>query len=140
MIFWFRLYGKKVIQIVLRKRETCVLCNIQIVVIVFHSAHGIRFKLVPNCEQSMLNTKSLQVLLRKGISILKGLKVSSLTCKSAFYRPELNAKVRPHGIEFLKWNWNPWSIPMEVKQRLRNIQEKWGHLSSYHVYSHAYSL
>ena len=136
MIFWFRLYGKKVIQIILRKRKTCVLCNIQIIVIVLHSAHGIRFKLVPNWEQSMLNTKSLQVLLRKGIPILKGLKVSSLTCKCAFYRPELNAKVGPHGIEF----WNPWNIPMEVKQSLRNIREKWGHLSSYHVYSHTYSL
>ena len=31
----------------------------------FHSAHGIRFKLVSNWEQSMLYAKSLQVLHRK---------------------------------------------------------------------------
>ena len=32
--------------------------------------------------------------------MLTGLKVSSLACKCAFYRPEHNAKERPHGIEF----------------------------------------
>ena len=50
----------------------------------------------------MLYTKSLQVLHRKGISMLTGLKVSSLTCKCVFYGPELNAEARPHGIEFCK--------------------------------------
>ena len=58
----------------------------------FHSAHGIRFKLVSNWEQSMLYTKSLYVLHATGISMLTGLKVLSLTCKCVFYRPELNAK------------------------------------------------
>ena len=58
----------------------------------FHSAHGIRFKLVSNWEQSMLYTKSLQVLHRKGMSMLTDLKVPSLTCKCVFYRPELNVK------------------------------------------------
>ena len=53
-------------------------------------------------EQSMLYTKSLQVLHRKGISMLTGLKVSSLTCKCVFYRPELNAKVGAHATEFCK--------------------------------------
>ena len=48
----------------------------------------------------MLNTKSLKVLHRKGISMLTGLKVSSLTCKFVFYRPELNAKAGAHRIEF----------------------------------------
>ena len=62
----------------------------------FHSAHGIRFKLVSNWEQSMLHTKSLQVLHRKGIYILKGLKVSSLSCKCVFHRPEVNAKAGAH--------------------------------------------
>ena len=66
----------------------------------FHSAHGIRVKLVSNWKESMLYTKSLQVLHRKGISMLTGLKVSSLTCKCVFYRPELNAKAGPHVIEF----------------------------------------
>ena len=41
----------------------------------------------------------LKVLHRKWISILTGLKVSSLTCKCVFYGPEINAKAGPHG-----WN------------------------------------
>ena len=50
-------------------------------------------------------TKSLQVSHRKGISMLTGLEVSSLTCKCVFYGPELNAKAVPHGLEFSKpWN------------------------------------
>ena len=32
--------------------------------------------------------------------MLTGLKVSSLTRKCVFYRPELNAKGEPHGIKF----------------------------------------
>ena len=61
-----------------------------------------------NWEQSMLYTKSLQVLNRKGISMLTALKMSSLTCKCVFYRPELNAKGGPRGIEFCKpWNETP---------------------------------
>ena len=43
----------------------------------------------------MLYTKILQVLHRKGISMLTGLKVSCLTCKPVFYRPEPNAKAGP---------------------------------------------
>ena len=66
------------------------------------SAHGIRFKFVSNWEQSILYTKSLQVLYRKGISMLTGLKVSSMTCKCVFYRPEFNAKAGAYGIEFCK--------------------------------------
>ena len=50
----------------------------------------------------MLYTTSMQVLHREGISMLTGLKVSSLTCKCVFYRPELNAKTESHGIEFCK--------------------------------------
>ena len=44
----------------------------------------------------MLHTKSLQVVHRKETSMLTGLKVSSLTCKCVFSRPELNAKVVAH--------------------------------------------
>ena len=40
----------------------------------------------------MLYTKSLQVLHRKGISMLTDLKVFSLRCKCVFYKPELNSK------------------------------------------------
>ena len=78
----------------------------------FHSAYEIMFKLVSNWEQSMLYTKSLQILHRKGIPIITGLKVSSVTCKCAFYRPELNAKVGAHEIEF----WKLWNIPLERAQ------------------------
>ena len=39
-----------------------------------------------NWEQSMLYTKSLQDLHRKGISKLTDLKMSSLTYKCVFYR------------------------------------------------------
>ena len=34
--------------------------------------------------------------------MLTTLKVSSLACKCVFYRPEQNAKERPHGTEFFK--------------------------------------
>ena len=87
----------------------------------FHSAHGIRVKLVPNWKESMLYTKSLQVLHRKGISMLTGLKVSSLTCKCVFYRPELNAKAGPHGIEFCK-PWNKTYQWIELKEYMRKME------------------
>ena len=76
------------------------MCNI--IETVFHSAHGIWVKLVSNWEQSMLCTKILQVLHKKGIYMLTGLKVFSLTFKYVFYRLKLNAKAEPHGIEFGK--------------------------------------
>ena len=44
--------------------------------------------LVSNSELNMLYTTSLQMLCRKGISMLTGLKVSSLACKCVFYRPK----------------------------------------------------
>ena len=81
----------------------------------FHSAHGIRFKLVSNWEQSMLYTKSLQVLHRKGISMLAGLKVSSLTCKYVFYRPEL----------MQRWN------PIELNFASLEIKHQWIELKEY---------
>ena len=62
-----------------------------------------------NWEESMLYTKSLQVLHRKRISLLTGLKVSSLTCEYVFYKPEHNAKAGGHGIEFCK----PWNMSMD---------------------------
>ena len=73
-----------------------------------------------NWEQSMLYTKSLQVLHRKGISMLTGLKVSSLTCKCVFYRPELNAKAGPHVIEFCK-PWNETYQWIELKEYTRKM-------------------
>ena len=45
-----------------------------------------------NGEQSMLYTKSLHVLHRKGVSMLTGLKMSYLTCKCVFYGQELNER------------------------------------------------
>ena len=63
-------------------------------------------------------TKSSKNLARKKVSMLTGLKVSSLTCKCVFYRTEHNAKWGSHGTEF----WKP-----------RNEENKFI-LSSYHVY------
>ena len=68
----------------------------------------------------MLYTKSLQVLHRKGISMLAGLKVSSLTCKYVFYRPELNTKAGPHGIDFCK-PWNETCQWIELKEYTRKM-------------------
>ena len=68
----------------------------------FHSAHGIKVKLVSNLKQSILYNKNLQILRRKGIPTLTGLKKFSLTCKCEFYKQELHAKGRSHGIEFCK--------------------------------------
>ena len=56
----------------------------------FHSAHEIRVKLVSNWKQSMLYTKSYQFLHRRKISMLTGLKVSSLSRKCVFYRQSEN--------------------------------------------------
>ena len=33
--------------------------------------------------------------------MLTGMKVASLTCRYAFYRPELNTKAGPHGLNAL---------------------------------------
>ena len=68
----------------------------------FHSDHGIRVKLVANLEQSMLYTKSLQVLHRKGTSMLTGLKVSSLTYKCVFTDQNLTQRGGPQRTEFCK--------------------------------------
>ena len=48
----------------------------------------------------MLYTKSLQFCCRKVISVLIGLKVSSLPCECASYMPQHNSKDEHQGIEF----------------------------------------
>ena len=53
--------------------------------------------------------------------MLAGLKVSSLTCKCVFYRPELNAKAGPHGIEFCK-PWNKTYQWIELKEYMRKME------------------
>ena len=60
---------------------------------------GIGAKLVSNSAQNMLYIKSWQILCRKMISMLTGLKVSSLACKSVLYRPE-HAKGDPMKLNF----------------------------------------
>ena len=75
--------------------------------------------------------KVCKFYIEKGYLMLTGLKVSSLTCKCVFYGPELNAKAGPHGIEFCK-PWHETYQWIELKKR-----EKWGRLSSYHVYFHS---
>ena len=84
-----------------------------------HLAHGIKVKLVSNWKQSLLYTKSLQVLYRQGISMLTGLKVSSLICKYVFYRPELMQRWNPIELNFanleIKHQW------IELKEYTRKM-------------------
>ena len=65
----------------------------------------------------MLYTKSYQLFCRKKISMLAGLKISSLEYKSVFYRLEHNAK------EGMKFNFESleikdWHLPADRVQRL----------------------
>ena len=53
--------------------------------------------------------------------MLTGLKVLSLASKFVFYRPEHNAKGRPHGIEF----WRSWNANIST-DRAHNVDEKNG--------------
>ena len=47
--------------------------------------------------------------------MLADLKVSSLACKCVYYRPEHNAKGRPHSIECVVLEmWSRWSICLLV--------------------------
>ena len=59
----------------------------------------------------MLYTKSSQILHRKTVSILIGLKVTSLTSKCVFYTPGFNTEGEPHWIEI----WRSWN---EINQRI----------------------
>ena len=66
--------------------------------------------------------------------MLTNLKVSSMTCKCVFYRPELNER-GPMELDFespQKKHTNRWIT--------ENRWETWAHLSSYHVYSHICGL
>ena len=61
----------------------------------------IGFKLGTKHETNFTNyTKSKQILYRKRISMLTGLKGLSFACIWVFYRPESNAMVGPHATEF----------------------------------------
>ena len=67
--------------------------------------------------------------------MLTALKMS-LTYKCVFYKPELNAKGRsPMELKF---------EGLELKhtngETSKSNWQKWGHLSSYHVYSQSYGL
>ena len=71
----------------------------------FHSAHRIRFKLYQIGKKACYILKICKFYIEKEKPMLAGLKVSSLTCKYVFYRPERNGKAGPLGIEFCKlWN------------------------------------
>ena len=72
----------------------------------------------------------------KRITMLTGLKVSSLACKCVFYRRQHNTKGGPHGTEF----WRSWNEEMKYtnEQSSKSRWKIWGHLSSYHVYSQSY--
>ena len=69
------------------------------------------------------------------MSMLTGLKLFSLTCKYVFYRTELNAE--GDSIEF---NFEGLKVKQTKRIELKSRSEKWGYLSSYHVYLQSYSL
>ena len=80
-------------------------------------------KFVSNWERNMLYNKSQQTLHAKRISLLTGLKVSSLACKGVLYRIEHNAKGKSHGIEF----WKSWNTEMKhiSRQSSKSRWKKW---------------
>ena len=62
--------------------------------------YGIVIKSVSICKQKMSHTKSQSILCRKRISMLAGLKVSSLISKCVLYRQEHNEKWdRAHSVD-----------------------------------------
>ena len=68
------------------------------------TVHGIGGKVASNWEKVMLYTKRKQILCRKRISTLTGLKVSSLAFTDVFYRSE-HVKRGLHVIQFsISWN------------------------------------
>ena len=67
----------------------------------------------------MLCTKRYQILCRKRIYMLAGLRMLSLACKFVIYRPEHNAK----GIEFC----GSWNVKSEIyQQTAHRVDEKSG--------------
>ena len=70
------------------------------------------------------------------MSMLTALKMSSLTCKCVFYRPELNAK----GGGPMELTFQDLQMEQTNGQSSKSRWEKWGHLSNYYVYSHSYDL
>ena len=66
--------------------------------------------------------------------MLTGRKVSSFACKRVFYRPEHDAKCRPHEITFWRfWNtWKKWVICLVVMFTSRVMVIK---MSQFFVYS-----
>ena len=84
----------------------------------FHSAYEIIFKLVSNWEQSMLYTKSLQILHRKGIPIITGLKVSSVTCKCVFTDQNLMRRWEPTKLNFENFETYHWKELKEYKRKM----------------------
>ena len=71
------------------------------------------------------------MLRRNRISILRGLKVSSLACKRAFYIPEHYVKRDFNELSFEGLEMQRWNVPTDRDQQ--ENAKKWGHLSSYHV-------
>ena len=53
-----------------------------------------------------------------------------------YYRPEHNAKGDPTELNFEGLQIQKWNIPTDIAQI---VDQKWGHLSIYHVYFRSYS-
>ena len=72
------------------------------------------------------------------MSMLTGLKVSSLTCKCVFYRTELN--VKGGGGDPIELILKVLTLNKPKDRKFKEEMKKWGHLSSYHVYFQNYGL
>ena len=78
--------------------------------------HGIGTKLISTWKKNVVCT-------RKRLSMLTGLKVSSLACKCVFYRPEHNAKGVPMEMNFEDLEMQKLNKPTDITQR---VNEKMG--------------
>ena len=102
----------------------------------YYFVHRIGATLVPNWEQSMLYTKSWQILCRKRIPTSTGLEISSLAWKYVFYRLKHKLRGGTHRIEFRR----SWNAKMKYTKGLNSKSrwEKWDHLPSYLLNSRSY--
>ena len=73
------------------------------------------------CDRDQTVNKTYQqTFFRKRISMLRGLKVSSLAWKCIFYRPELTGKWGPHATKVLRI----WNAKMKYINTLMRVDEK----------------
>ena len=71
----------------------------------------------------MLYIKGLKILCGKRISMLTGLKVLSLACKCAFYRPQYNAKGR--GEDLMELNFEGFEMQKMKYNSGKSLKSRW---------------